>query len=69
MHMLQTLNRHRNAGKYKLTTKRLVQMATIDGAIDLGLADKTGSLKPGKRADLILVRIARAEHPRQPAAH
>jgi 5-methylthioadenosine/S-adenosylhomocysteine deaminase len=34
----------------------LVRMATLGGAEDLGLADKTGSLPPGKRADLILVR-------------
>ena len=26
------------------------------GAIDLGIADKTGSLTPGKRADIILIR-------------
>ena len=56
MHMLQTLNRHRNAGKFPLSTKRLVQMATIDGARDLGFDKLTGSLTPGKRADLILVR-------------
>jgi cytosine/adenosine deaminase-related metal-dependent hydrolase len=36
--------------------KRLVQLATLDGAIDLGIAEKTGSLTPGKRADIILVR-------------
>lgn len=56
MRMLYSLHRHRIGNKYNLTTKRLVQLATIDGATDLGLADRTGSLTPGKRADLILVR-------------
>ena len=56
MRMMQTINRHRTGGKFKLTTRKLVQMATIEGAEDLGFADRTGSLTPGKRADLILVR-------------
>ena len=56
MRILQTLNKHRTGGKIELTTKQLVQLATIDGARDLGFADVIGSLTPGKRADLILVR-------------
>jgi cytosine/adenosine deaminase-related metal-dependent hydrolase len=56
MHMMQTINRHRTGGKVKITTKQLVRMATLGGAEDLGFDKATGSLTPGKRADLILVR-------------
>lgn len=34
----------------------VLEMATINGAKALGIADKTGSLKAGKRADIVLVR-------------
>jgi cytosine/adenosine deaminase-related metal-dependent hydrolase len=54
--MLYALHQHRIGNRIKLTTKRLVELATIDGARDLGIADKVGSLVPGKRADLILIR-------------
>ena len=42
--------------KLQLNPKRIVELATIEGARRLGVGDVTGSLKPGKRADLITVR-------------
>lgn len=36
--------------------QEVIEMATLHGAIALGLGDVTGSLTEGKRADLILVR-------------
>lgn len=42
--------------KLQLNPKRVVELATIGGAHCLGLDNVTGSLKPGKRADLITIR-------------
>ena len=39
-----------------VSARQILEMATINGAWDLGVADKVGSLTAGKRADLILVR-------------
>jgi cytosine/adenosine deaminase-related metal-dependent hydrolase len=33
----------------------VLELGTIEGARSMGIADKVGSLKPGKRADLIMV--------------
>ena len=60
MRVLFALHQHRLHNKPPVSLKRLVQLATLDGAVDLGLADQTGSLTPGKRADVILVRTTDA---------
>jgi cytosine/adenosine deaminase-related metal-dependent hydrolase len=58
MRTLYSLYQHRMPDPNKLTTKRLVQLATIDGAVALGLDKQVGSLTPGKRADIILIRTS-----------
>jgi 5-methylthioadenosine/S-adenosylhomocysteine deaminase len=56
MRLLYSMNLNRLQGKVKIPTRRLVELATIDGARDMKIDDKVGSLAVGKRADLILIR-------------
>jgi len=41
--------------EFKMPAKRALELGTIEGARSMGLGDKIGSLKPGKRADLIMI--------------
>lgn len=56
MRLIGTVEIARHGDATQLPARRILELATIDGARGLGLADKVGSLTPGKRADLILVR-------------
>jgi cytosine/adenosine deaminase-related metal-dependent hydrolase len=46
-------------GKPAITTREVLACATVDGARANGLDDKTGSLTPGKQADVVLLRTDR----------
>ncbi len=56
MRGIQNQENGRKLSEFALPARRALEMATMGGARDLGIADKVGSLTPGKRADLILVR-------------
>lgn len=56
MRALLWSHKQRFGSRIPLSPRRLLELATLDGARDLAIADRVGSLTPGKRADIILVR-------------
>ncbi len=55
MKLVQNVENGKSENEFKLTARRVLELGTIEGARSMGIDDKVGSLKPGKRADLIMV--------------
>jgi cytosine/adenosine deaminase-related metal-dependent hydrolase len=56
MKAIQNIANGLQHSEFGISAQRVLEMATVDGARALGIADHVGSLTPGKRADIILVR-------------
>src|SRR4030081_1078196 len=56
MKVIENVENGRKQNEFALPPRRVLELATMGGAKALGIADRVGSLTPGKRADLILVR-------------
>jgi cytosine/adenosine deaminase-related metal-dependent hydrolase len=55
MKAIQNVENSRTENEFKLPARRVLELATIEGARSMRVDDRVGSLKPGKRADLIMV--------------
>lgn len=55
MKAIQNIENGRTNNEFTLPARRVLELATIEGARSMGVDDRVGSLTAGKRADLIMV--------------
>lgn len=55
MKAIQNVANARQLDEFSLPARRILELATIEGARSMRIDDQTGSLTPGKRADVIVV--------------
>jgi cytosine/adenosine deaminase-related metal-dependent hydrolase len=55
MKLIQNLENARALSEFKMPARRVLELATIEGARSMGVDSITGSIAAGKRADLIVV--------------
>ncbi|MEQ1946784.1 MAG: amidohydrolase family protein [Bryobacteraceae bacterium] len=55
--MIRNIENAKKHDEFAMTARRVLELGTIDGAKTLGLGDRIGSLKPGKRADIVMISL------------
>ena len=52
---IRNIENAKSHDEFKMSARRALELGTIGGARSLGIEDRVGSLKPGKRADVIMI--------------
>jgi 5-methylthioadenosine/S-adenosylhomocysteine deaminase len=53
--MIRNIENAKSHDEFKMSARRALELGTLEGARSLGIDDRVGSLKPGKRADVIMI--------------
>jgi 5-methylthioadenosine/S-adenosylhomocysteine deaminase len=53
--MIRNIENAKSHDEFKMSARRALELGTIEGARSLGIEDRVGSLKPSKRADVIMI--------------
>jgi cytosine/adenosine deaminase-related metal-dependent hydrolase len=63
MRLVSKLHRQPGIGAPAISVEQVLAMATANAAVPTGFAGDIGVLEPGRRADLLLIRLDRLEDP------